>query len=198
MINKNFTTDFYHFKPKYNSIILSKINSMTKHDISIWLDTYDDIFSDFDFRPYSEKALSDDFLKEVGKFCNEKEEKVNEVKLFLPANKRNSDDEKIISDRLTFYFKKSQNLLHSQSHNLWIKGISFALIGSILMLIASYISSLQSKHFLLNSLLVFFEPSGWFLVWAGLDIMFYTASKNKKELNFYNKLSKSKISFFSI
>ena len=171
---------------------------MTKNDISIWLDTYDDIFSDFDFRLYSEKALSDDFLKEVGKFCNEKEEKVNEVKLFLPADKRNSDDEKIISDRLTFYFKKSQNLLHSQSHNLWIKGISFALIGSILMLIASYISSLQSKHFLLNSLLVFFEPSGWFLVWAGLDIMFYTASKNKKELNFYNKLSKSKISFFSI
>lgn len=171
---------------------------MTKHDISIWLDTYDDIFSDFDFRPYSEKALSDDFLKEVGKFCNEKEEKVNEVKLFLPANKRNSDDEKIITDRLTFYFKKSQNLLHLQSHNLWIKGGSFTLIGLILMLIASYISSLQSKHFLLNSLLVFFEPSGWFLVWAGLDIMFYTASKNKKELNFYNKLSRSKISFFSI
>jgi hypothetical protein len=171
---------------------------MTKHDISIWLDTYDDIFSDFDFRPYSEKALSDDFLKEVGKFCNEKDEKVNEVKLFLPANKRNSEDEKIITKRLVYYFKKSQNLLHTQSNNLWIKGSSFTLIGLILMLIASYISSLQSQHFFLNSLLVLFEPAGWFLVWAGLDIMFYTANKNKKELNFYNKLSKSKISFFSI
>jgi hypothetical protein len=36
-------------------------------EISIWLDSYNDIFSDFDSRPFSERTVSDDFLSEVRK-----------------------------------------------------------------------------------------------------------------------------------
>lgn len=36
-------------------------------EISIWVDTYDDVFSDFDSRPYDNRELSDDFLTEVRK-----------------------------------------------------------------------------------------------------------------------------------
>ena len=52
--------------------------AMLTRDISIWLDNYDDIFSGFDPKPYSERVLSDDFLTEVGKVCKEKDEGIDE------------------------------------------------------------------------------------------------------------------------
>lgn len=43
-----------------------------KAEISLVLDTYDDIFSDFDPRPYGERALSSDFLDEAKKAARDK------------------------------------------------------------------------------------------------------------------------------
>lgn len=61
----------------YDSSIFIDKSKKTKRlipsqNISIWLDTYDDIFSDFDYRQFSEKALSDDFLTELQKMYREK------------------------------------------------------------------------------------------------------------------------------
>lgn len=168
------------------------------HDISIWLDTYDDIFSDFDYRPFSDKALSDDFIDELQKVYREKEEVVNEVKLFLPEDQRNSEDEKIITKRLHTHFTNNHLQYKDLSRKLLRKGVLFTLFGIIMMLIASYVSSLHSEILIINALLVIFEPAGWFLLWSGLDIIFDIAKQNKKELDFYSKLSKSKISFFTI
>lgn len=172
--------------------------SVMLRNISIWLDTYDDIFSDFDPRPYSERVLSDDFLTEVRKVCKEKEEPIHELKLLIPAHKRNADDEVIITKRLHNQFKKNDQLYEKQYIQVFRKGVLFTLLGMLLMLAASYLSSLRSAVFHINVLLVISEPSGWFLVWSGLDTIFYTSKQHKKEFDFYSKLSRSKIAFFSI
>ena len=171
---------------------------MRYRDISIWLDNYDDIFSDFDPRPYSERVLSDDFLVEVRKVCRENEEMINELKLLMPADKRKNDDETIIKNKLHNHFKKNHHQYEEQYKNVLKKGIAFSLIGMTMMLISSYISLSHSDSFLMHLLLVVFEPSGWFLVLSGFDIIVYTSKHNKKELDFYKKLSKSKIVFFPI
>ena len=44
---------------------------MSGAKIFLWLDDFDDIFSDFDPRPYSARELSDDFLDEVRKIAAE-------------------------------------------------------------------------------------------------------------------------------
>ena len=44
---------------------------LEKTQISLWLDDYADIFSDFDPRPFSQRALSDDFLNEAKKVVRE-------------------------------------------------------------------------------------------------------------------------------
>ena len=46
-------------------------------DIPLVLDSYDDIFSDFDPRPYSERAMSGDFLLECKKASAEKKKKIH-------------------------------------------------------------------------------------------------------------------------
>ena len=42
-------------------------NNNLDYSISLWIDSYDDIFSDFDPRPFSARNISDDFLYEVKK-----------------------------------------------------------------------------------------------------------------------------------
>lgn len=171
---------------------------MLTRDISIWLDNYDDLFSDFDPRPYSERVLSDDFIREVRKVCNEKDETINEFHLLLPMAKRSEETEKIVTKRLQNHFRK----YYHQYLQLTKKGKKKAIIclisGMVLMTGASFLSSLSSRNLLLNAILIISEPSGWFLVWYGLDALFYNSKQKTSELNFYNMLSKSKISFTSI
>ena len=79
-----------------------------KRNISLWLDSYDDIFSDFDPRPFSEKNISDDFLYEVKKVSMESGFSIGEIKLLLPEKVRNSETESIITTRLFSFFEKNQ------------------------------------------------------------------------------------------
>ena len=50
------------------SFIKATIPIKEYQDITVAIDTLDDIFSDFDPRPLHQRALSEDFLKEIQKF----------------------------------------------------------------------------------------------------------------------------------
>jgi hypothetical protein len=175
-----------------------KRNAMLTRDISIWLDNYDDIFSDFDPRPYSERALSDDFLREVRKVCKEKDEVINDFVLLIPASKRSSETETIIIKRLQAHFKKYYHQYLQSNKDGKKKTSLFLILGMVLMFWASFLSSLSSRNLLLNAAFIILEPSGWFLVWYGLDDIFYHSKQKKNELSFYAILAKCKISFTSI
>jgi lipopolysaccharide export LptBFGC system permease protein LptF len=164
-------------------------------NISIWLDNYDDIFSDFDPRAFSERTLSDDFLAEIQKVCKEHDGDVNEIKLLIPSRERNIHTETLIIKRLHSYFLKNHHQSKRQYHLLLKKGIAFTILGMSLIFSASYISALKSEKLLMHALLVISESSGWFLIWSGFDIISESSKQNKKDLDFYRKLSKSKITF---
>lgn len=167
-------------------------------NISIWVDNYDDIFSDFDPRDFSERNISDDFLTEVKKVSRESDFHVEELRLLIPEKMRNSESENIIIKRLHAHFRRNYIFYDAQKRSQNRKGILFSIVGMILMLIASYISSLKSDNFFMHSLLIILEPAGWFLVWTGLDQLLYYSREKNTELDFLKKLSKSKIVFISI
>jgi len=73
-------------------------------NISMILDSYDDIFSDFDPRPYEQKALSDDFLVECKKAAEDKKTEV-ELRMLIPQTKRNPEAESKIKKRLRNHFQ---------------------------------------------------------------------------------------------
>src|SRR4051812_46940136 len=87
---------------------------LRKAELSIWLDTYDDIFSDFDPRPYSERALSDDFINEARKMVREKPTGTIELKLLMPSELRNNETENIIINSLHSHFKIYANQLYTE------------------------------------------------------------------------------------
>lgn len=164
-------------------------------EISIWLDSYDDIFSDFDPRPYSHRSLSDDFLSETKKASRDKAGKL-ELRLLVAEDKRDSKNEAIIKKRLHEHFNKHANQLRKEIKNTRNKSIVAALLGILMMLVAAYINSFADT-FTTRFLFVLLEPAGWFSVWFALDKLFYTTELKKTEYGFYHKMSKCGIIFSS-
>lgn len=167
-------------------------------EISIWLDSYDDIFSDFDSRHLSERTVSDDFLSEVKKVCDEKSRNKIHLKLSIPEELRNTDDEKVIIKRLHLYYRNSHQQVEKDARKKNIRGIYFILAGTLLMLCASYISFLKPQKFYIHTLLILFEPAGWFFLWSGLDHLVYFSKSKKADLIYFNKMADAVIRFDNI
>ncbi|MBI2558251.1 hypothetical protein HYW20_02925 [Candidatus Woesearchaeota archaeon] len=165
-------------------------------EISIWIDTYDDIFSDFDPRPYSQRSLSDDFLTESRKASMDKAGKL-ELRLLVSEEKRDAKNESVIKKRLHEHFTKHAQMLKKEIKSTRNKSVIAAFIGILMLLSATYIGSFESSAFIMRFLFVLLEPAGWFTTWFALDRLFYTTEKKKEEHNFYEKMSKCEIMFSS-
>lgn len=175
-----------------------KQNLLKMSEISLWLDSYDDIFSDFDSRPFSQRAVSDDFLSEARKASRDKVSGQFELKFIFDANKRNLHNEITIKKRLKEHFKKHFHILQKERGEVMKGGAIYTAVGIILMFIATFILfTYQNMSFIISFLVVILEPAGWFLFWEGLNEVIFKSKKVKPELEFYDKMSKCEISFLS-
>jgi len=165
-------------------------------EISLILNTYDDIFSDFDPRPYFQRALSDDFLIEAKRAARDKIIGM-ELKFLLPRNIRNAETESTARKRLHEHFKKHAFLLEEENRKKLRLGIMVAIIGMILTSGGASIMHFLGNELLWNILIVILEPAGWFTVWKGFDFIFEATKAQKPDLDFYRKMSKADISFSS-
>jgi hypothetical protein len=165
--------------------------------VSIWLDEYDDIFSDFDPRSYSDRALSDDFIGELKKVCREDELAVGEMKLLVPEQKRKPEHEATIIKRLHAHFRIAYSIISKRVTVARTKGMAMVAGGMILLFFASLIANQQPIQLAMRFLLILFEPAGWFFMWTGMDNLIFSSRQSKSEMEFYTKLSKSKIVFGS-
>ncbi len=164
-------------------------------NISLILDSYNDIFSSFDPRPYSEKALSDDFLTECKKASVDKREEGLELRLLVPAHRRNSEYEQQIRKRMKTHFQKHYKEKKNEVKKIRKEGVLWFLLGATLIFTATWLYT--QEGFIYNMLFVLFEPAGWFTLWNGLDRIFILPREKGPELNFYKKMAKVKIYFYS-
>jgi hypothetical protein len=170
-------------------------NLLKKASISLILDRYEAIFSDFDPRPFNERALSDDFLLEAQKVVRETQEGSFELHFLIPRHLHNPHEDGIIKERLHSHFKQSEHQLSSHARKTAKKGMILTAIGFVCMLFASLASLMVQQNNWYSLLVVFLEPSGWFMVWYGLDIVFYISKEKKAELEFYRKMTRADIHF---
>ncbi|MBI4918434.1 hypothetical protein HY837_00765 [archaeon] len=165
--------------------------------LSLWIDEYDDIFSDFDPRSYQQRALSDDFLSEAKKVSKERPSGATELKLLVPESKRNPSHETVIRKRLRDHFKLQQILLEKEVKSVIQRGAFFAITGLVLMIATTYILfTFEEKNLIVSFLITLFEPASWFLFWEGAGLILFEAKEKKPELEFYEKLVKCEIKFF--
>lgn len=171
-------------------------------NISLVLDSYNDLFSDFDPRPYSEKALSDDFLFECKKAAHERKGTI-ELRLLIPAHRRKSHEESVIKKRLKDHFKK-----HFREEEKIIKGIKkegliWFFIGSIILVLSTFLYEYKSQitssyiRFLFDFLFIISQPASWFTFWEGLGKIFIVSKEEFPNYEFYKKMESANIYFLN-
>lgn len=170
-------------------------NSVGSSEIKLQLESYESIFSDFDARPYSQRALSDDFLHEMKKASKDKPRENIHLRFLVPKKFHSLQSEILIKKRLREHFLKHYFMSIDEVRSLKRRGIIMALSGVIMIFIATYLFSLKSESWIITFLQVLLEPAGWFTAWTGLEDIYYTGRELKKNLDFYEKMSKSEISF---
>jgi hypothetical protein len=175
----------------------SNTNLLEMAEVSILLDSYDDIFSDFDPRVYAERSLSDDFLLQAKKFTRSKSGEKLVLRLLLPAENRKEADEKVIEKRLHSYFKGGHQQIEKELRKVREGAYWMTVVGVLLMSVASYLSFSSAENLFKHILLVIFEPAGWYLLWRGLDNLLYATKERKKDLDFYSKMTHAEICFFT-
>ena len=159
------------------------------------ISTYNSIFSDFDPRPYSERALSRDFLGEAERASKDKDHTI-ELNLFVPAKHRNLHEESVIKKRLKDHFKRHHHQLEVEKRKVYGKGFLFALTGVLLMFIATFLLfQNHQQSILLTFLVVLLEPAGWFTFWEGLYLIVLESRKVHPEREFYRKMTGCEIRF---
>jgi hypothetical protein len=168
---------------------------LERGEVSLWLNSYNDIFSSFDPRPFSHRALSIDFLDEAKRATREIEPGKVELRFLLPASQRRIDKELMIKKRLKEHFKKHFDILGAESRRVKTRGILLSVIGFLMMISATYIIHYLPKMFLYDILYVLFEPGGWFTLWTGLDTLFFGSSEHKRDLEFYKKMVNVEVIF---
>lgn len=176
--------------------VMAKQELLAKSEISLILDTYDDIFSDFDPRPYEKRALSDDFLQEAKRASREIKPGVLELRFLMPAAERKPHLEAEIIKRLHAHFKKHAHRLKEETKKITQKGVLIVALGLIMLMISAFILSKQSGFFF-KLIFVVLEPAGWFAAWYGLEAIFYGTKEKSADLRFYQNMSRAEISFNS-
>jgi hypothetical protein len=162
-------------------------------EIYIRLEQYDDIFSDFDMRPHTKRALSVDFLEEIKRAVDGKEGEGIDLILHIPEKERDQTLEENIKARLAAHFTRHYELLHHKKRHVLEFGIAMVFLGIICMIAATFIIFRDpAENLLLSFLVVFLEPAAWFLLWEGMDQIIFHSKNINPDLLFYRKMKDSK------
>lgn len=166
-------------------------------NINLVLNSYEDIFSDFDPRSVNVRALSDDFLEECKKIALNKGDDGLELILSIPKSKRNSMLESRIKKRLKEHFKKHSFEQEKLMKKIKRNGLNWIMIGIIAIVAAIFVKTFKESA-LVDSII---EPlvviPGWFAIWEGLARVFVKSQEQAPNHMFYKKMSEASITFTS-
>lgn len=166
-------------------------NSTEGAMVYINIDRYEDIFSDFDARPFSERTLSTDFTDEIRRQLYARNESILGINFKLPETIRNKKIEEEIQSRLISHFRKHVHQTQQARRYIIKRSIFMVLAGVIGMITTSYITTFEQVHrFPFSLFRVLLEPAAWFLLWEGANQYFSRMEEIRPDIELYAKISK--------
>jgi hypothetical protein len=167
-------------------------------EITITLDNYDDIFSDFDPRPFSKRELSEDFLKEISRRYMENKRGRFEVHFTIPSAERDLKAEALIKKRLREQFTSMVKRESEAIKKTKDRGYFYMLVGFLILLLDTYFYFYLSYESLFYHLItILLVPAGWYGMFTGIGKVIdepYDASERKK---LHEKFERAAYSFMS-
>ena len=168
-------------------------------EISIAIDTWDDIFSDFDPRPLTERTLSEDFIAELKKRYRETRRGKFLVNIYAPGHLKNPEREKAVIQRLKIHFKHRSMQRQRELGRIRRRGLFFVIFGVFclgLLILITYFKWFGDLAIEIISIALM--PLGWFGIWEGFSKIVDTSPIFIQEEFLFNRLSKATFKFMHI
>jgi len=165
-------------------------------EISIILDVWDDIFSDFDPRPLDERALSQDFINELKKRYRETAKGELLISFFAPKSLKDEQSEKMVTHRLRRYFKERAMQKKRDIRRMQARGGVFVLFGIASLSSITMVSYFNIVPEFTDKLLeIIFVPLGWFGIWEGFSQIVDASPRFAQDETLYRKLAAAEYHF---
>jgi len=165
-------------------------------DISVAIDTWDDIFSDFDPGPIEKRVLSEDFLTEIKKRFRESRRGQVTVTFLAPAALKDEEFEHKVIKRLKQYFKFRSLSVLQEINDLRRRGFYFVLTGICSLAVLTLLTYYQTFSGLALELVgIILMPLGWFGIWEGFSRIIEPSPYMLQDYGIFSMLAKATIRF---
>ncbi len=164
--------------------------------ISIAIDTYDDIFSDFDPRDLTQRDLSEDFIIEITRRHRQDIKGKYDVVLVAPKSIEDPVAEKKIISRLNRYFNQKHARYVKAIHEIRIRGLIYIASGMALLIALTLLTYYRKLDTLTREIAgIMFMPLGWFGIWEGFSKIVDIPFKLESDTQVYRKLARAAYKF---
>lgn len=178
--------------PKEKAAEKAKQRAKVLSEIGIVIDTWDDIFSDFDPRPLGERTLSGDFIDELRKRHKETGTGDFIIIIYAPLALKSEESEKMVTNRLKKHFRHKLLQKRKTLSLIRMRGLIFVTVGicslSFLTLV-TYFKFLSDLAIQIAGIILM--PLGWFGIWEGFSKLIDTSPIVIQDEKLFQKLSKS-------
>lgn len=165
-------------------------------EIGVVIDSWDDIFSDFDPRPLSERMVSGDFIDELKKRYKETQAGNFIITIYAPVSLRNEESERMVISRLRKHFRYKFLQKKNVITIIRIRGLIFVIVGVCslsFLTLATYFKFISELALHIASIILM--PLGWFGIWEGLSKLVDTSPVVIQDSKLFEKLLKATYHF---
>ncbi|MBI2079810.1 hypothetical protein HYT84_03525 [Candidatus Micrarchaeota archaeon] len=158
----------------------------------IAVDSYDDIFSDFDPSPYETRLLSEDFITELERRSAETKKDVFIIHFTLPREMRSEKTEVLVRKRIKEHFRKALKDLEKIRKEKIHRGLIRIAIGVLISISLFFIPELDATPILMIlSVLI------WYALWSGFEYVFESPRRLNRKIVFMEKFMKAEYKFMN-
>jgi len=169
-----------------------------KLEVKIYIDSIDDIYSDFDIRDIEIRTLSDDFIAEIKKQSKGFEHS-SQIEIIIIGSKllelrgRSRQVEQVIRQRIRNHFEAEYNSLVDARKRKIFRAFFFIVTGLICFISVKYISKSSDGNTFAGIIVDLVTFYSWFAMWHGIDLL--QGIVRIQEIRFGKQLSLSEIHF---
>lgn len=166
-------------------------------EMSMAIDVWDDIFSDFDPRSLAERTVSEDFINELKRRCRQTRRGSYIISFYAPVVLKDDKTERVVIHRLKEHFKHRTLSLKKEVLSMQTRGVIFVIIGiifSVFLVFSTYYNFFSALT--LRILEIIFMPLGWFGIWEGCSQIVDAFPIFSKEVSLFDKLSRAEYRFY--
>jgi len=180
----------------YLEKIFEKDQETNAYVISVALDKYSEVFSEWDPAPFKKRDLDYDLRKYLENCSSDIPFECDIILCFnILESVRNSENEGRIETGLKTYFSFYLNSQENELKQTRKRSVMFGMISALLLFSAVSLSEYASMNSFYLVVIEGIYIGGWVFLWEAISTSFFRTRKAKFEYLHYKRFSKSQIRF---